>query len=274
MRILVISDIHGNFKESILQIAAENDLTLCLGDLGLDSEAEEEGLAFIRSLASRCRLLMIPGNCDEGCLQATLAENPQISLHKRIKEVEGYSFAGYGGAEDTASYIRRIRSCLLSGAQPYTETTLRQAEKSQWLQQFLEAIGVSIHGGHIDVTPEAPEMLEQWAPLRSPCEFQDFMIREFLVTEATHSDIWVLHVPPFGFPGSERICGLSTGSKSVLDAITAVQPRLAISGHIHRAGRWVLGRTTCISAPAMEDNLALLVRIDEAEVSSEVVNIG
>lgn len=273
MKLLVISDIHGNFTDAVLRLVSESDLTLCLGDLGPQTGTSDESFVFIKQIASVGRFLMIPGNCDEGCLQTFLAENNTISLNGRVLHIGGHSFAGYGGSPSTVSYVRAVRSRFISGTEASIGASLLQGEKSQGMRKFLQTFGIAITEGGFVVNPETPELLESWSALHSPCEFQESHAWEFLTTKAAHSDIWILHVPPFGFPGSERIGGVSIGSRGVLDAITAVQPLLTISGHIHRAGRWTLGRTSCLSAPAMEDNLALIVRVEETHVSSEVVAI-
>lgn len=67
---------------------------------------------------------------------------------------------------------------------------------------------------------------------------------EVLLDTCGSADIMVLHSPPKGI-GDETSQGLSVGSTAIRDAITRVQPRLAVCGHIHdswgQSGR--IGRT-------------------------------
>ena len=55
---------------------------------------------------------------------------------------------------------------------------------------------------------------------------------ETLLAPCDAADIMLLHSPPKGI-ADETSDGLSVGSTAILDAITRIQPRLALCGHIH-----------------------------------------
>jgi Icc-related predicted phosphoesterase len=271
---LVVSDIHGNLTDSIMDYASSFDLIVCLGDLDNSGEIKEECFEFILKLASAAKFLMVPGNCDTHCLQTFLNENEEISIHQAVKEFDSYTFSGYGGTIDAASYVRASRTHFLSCSEAFLDSIPAHLDNSPWLQEFFETIGVEIEEGRLKAIPETPELVKKWEKLRSSCEFHDDEIRNFFIKHAEGSDIWILHTPPFGFPGSQRMGGLSIGSRGILDAITALQPMLTISGHIHQAGKWKLGKTLCLSAPAMKDNLALSITIDSRRnITDETIEL-
>lgn len=55
---------------------------------------------------------------------------------------------------------------------------------------------------------------------------------ETMLDTCEAADILVLHSPPKGI-GDETSNGLSVGSIAIRDAITRIQPKLAVCGHIH-----------------------------------------
>lgn len=270
----MLSDIHGNFTDSIMDHEPSSDLIICLGDLDNTEEMTEECLEFILRLASESNFLMVPGNCDANCLQTFLNKNEAISIHQSNREFHGYTLSGYGGTIDAISHARNARAYFLSGSEALIDSISAHLKNSQWVNSFLDTIGIEVEERSLKAIPETPELIEKWEALRSSCEFQEDEIRNFFITNPNKPDIWILHTPPFGFPGSERLGGLSIGSRGILDAITAMQPLLTISGHIHQAGKWELGKTLCLSAPAMKDNLAMLVTIDAKQnISHEIIEL-
>ncbi|NIZ12448.1 metallophosphoesterase [Phaeobacter sp. HF9A] len=60
------------------------------------------------------------------------------------------------------------------------------------------------------------------------------------------ADILITHSPPRG-AGDVTSAGLSIGSKSIRDAISQVQPKLAVYGHVHDCWgyRGQIGATSC-----------------------------
>jgi len=55
---------------------------------------------------------------------------------------------------------------------------------------------------------------------------------EALLAPCTAADILILHAPPKGM-ADETSDGLSVGSTAIRDAISRIQPKLAVCGHIH-----------------------------------------
>ncbi len=270
----MVSDIHGNFTDSIMEYASSSDLIVCLGDLINSGDYNEECFEFIHRLASETRFLMVPGNCDTDCFQTFLNKNDEISIHRDVKDFNGHTFAGFGGTIDLISHVRALRAYFLSDSEGLLDPISSNLGNSSTLQNLFDIIGLEIKDGCLTAIPETLTLVKKWEKLRPSCEFQDCEIRDFFIKEAASSDIWILHTPPFGFPGSQRLGGFSIGSRGILDAIIALQPMLTISGHIHQTGRWKLGTTLCLSAPAMRNNFAMSITIDSRqEIAFEIIEL-
>ncbi|MFP4654385.1 MAG: metallophosphoesterase [Methanohalobium sp.] len=99
MRILAITDLHGNYSKIIplLQKSGEIDLVLIAGDLtnfGPDEKAEK----LIDMFESP--VLAIPGNCDPKSLLDVL-ERRDINLHNSSRTIGDVTFIGLGGSNPT-----------------------------------------------------------------------------------------------------------------------------------------------------------------------------
>ncbi len=269
-----MSDIHGNFNDSAVEFVSSSDLTLCLGDLGEMGEIREEAYEYVIKLASAGKLLVIPGNCDGACLRTFLTNHVGLSIHQAVVDFWGFVFAGFGGTVDAVTHARAMRAHFLWGSEAFVDSYLTYLENGPWLKGFIDTIGIELEDRKFKAISETPELITKWNTLRSSCEFEEHEIRQFFSEKAVGSDIWIVHTPPFGFPGSERLGGLSIGSRGLLDAICAKQPLLVISGHIHKEGEWQLGRTKCLSAPPLKNNLALSIEIDSTQrISSKTVEL-
>ncbi|MBN2231120.1 MAG: metallophosphoesterase [Candidatus Thorarchaeota archaeon] len=274
MKITAISDIHGNFNDSVVDLVKASDITLCLGDLVEFGEITTKAFDFLLQLKSAGKFLMIPGNCDTDCLSSFLEYHDGLNIHKKTVDYSGFSFAGFGGFVDAITYSRAMRAHFLSGTETFIESTLAQIEGSSWIKDFMQTLGLRFEGKKLVASPESDDLILGWDKFRSSCEFEENEIYDFFVLNASDCDIWLSHTPPFGFPGSERMGGFSIGSKGLLNAVVARQPQFVISGHIHCGGVWQLGKTICFSVPPMSENYALILNIDtDSTLTHEVIRI-
>lgn len=103
MRILAISDTHGNFSriESILSRAGEVDAILVAGDItnfGPDGKAKE----LLDVLAASCkRVMVVPGNCDPRSVLHVIQNSDVNSLHGSALTLNDITFIGLGGSNPT-----------------------------------------------------------------------------------------------------------------------------------------------------------------------------
>ncbi|TFG32022.1 hypothetical protein EU528_04565 [Candidatus Thorarchaeota archaeon] len=274
MEISVISDLHGNFNESVFDILKSSDIIICLGDLDKPGQINKKAFDFLLRIESIGRLLIIPGNCDTDCLSSFLNYHVDTNIHKRLVDCSGFSIAGFGGSVDAITYARAMRAHFLSGTENFIDSTLAQIEVSTWLRDFMQILGLGFEGKKIVASPESCDLILNWEKLRSSCEFEENEIYDFFSLKASDCNIWLSHTPPFGFPGSERMGGYSIGSRGLLNAIVASQPQLVLSGHIHCGGVWQLGKTLCLSVPPMSENYALILNIDTDSIPThEVIRI-
>lgn len=99
MRLLVVSDIHGNAAalKGCAEEAASADLLLCVGDLthfgGVP--AARNVLAALRELHSNVRT--VAGNCDNREIESYLQEEG-VLLTAEVEEFQGVQLAGMSGA--------------------------------------------------------------------------------------------------------------------------------------------------------------------------------
>jgi Icc-related predicted phosphoesterase len=62
-------------------------------------------------------------------------------------------------------------------------------------------------------------------------------------------DVLITHGPPFGILDTAPVSGLHEGCRELLDAVTRVQPKLHVFGHIHTAyGIFRTEHTTFVNA--------------------------
>lgn len=108
MRILVVADIHGDFRalESALETIKKEraDLVICPGDFtdmfGTPTEFSQLDIAALvlqKLLVLNKPLLCVPGNQDPYEILELLKEY-KANLHNKAKKIRGTSFIGWGGA--------------------------------------------------------------------------------------------------------------------------------------------------------------------------------
>ncbi len=108
MKILVLSDIHGNISmvekivETVNQIVDKVDLIIISGDIthfgGLDETLNI--LKVLNGLESE-RIFFIPGNCDSPALDKFKNDTQTFNIHMKVLEYLGYVFLGLGGSSKT-----------------------------------------------------------------------------------------------------------------------------------------------------------------------------
>lgn len=165
MRLLALSDLHGNYShvESILDKAGNFDAVLIAGDI-TNFGPDEHALELLRMLTEP--VLAVPGNCDNPSLLKILEENA-ICLHNSLYTMHGFTFAGLGGSNPTpfntpfelsekkiGEYVGKLlaglkgRAVLLSHAPPLntTDRVARGNVGSEALARFLGRVDLVVCG--------------------------------------------------------------------------------------------------------------------------------
>lgn len=145
-------------------------------------------------------------------------------------------------------------------------------EFRQWLERLPARKIIGVAGNHDLIFEHAPELVPTnlpWTYLQDSgtvCEdikiwgtpwqpwFFDWafngspeQLHRIWAMIPDDTNILVVHGPPFGFGDAvpERIGVRRTGCPHLLERIQAIQPRLAVFGHIHEGrGQWQIGGTT------------------------------
>ncbi len=102
MKILAVSDLHGNVKPLINYLRDNrSDLIIIAGDITHFGPAElaEDILKEVSSF--QIPVLAIPGNCDPESLHINIDNSPAINLHARSLVVKDIGFSGFGGSNPT-----------------------------------------------------------------------------------------------------------------------------------------------------------------------------
>ena len=100
MRILAISDLHGEYSkmEKIIDTAGDFDIAMIAGDLthfGPDAKVKELMEMFDKPV------LAIPGNCDQKSIIKALDTSKAINLHGKLEQIGKIRFIGLGGSNFT-----------------------------------------------------------------------------------------------------------------------------------------------------------------------------
>lgn len=103
MKILVISDVHGEENDNLINYLKENKIELVLisGDL-----TNFGPLSFVEGFISKiddcgCDVIAIPGNCDPAGICNAINESDGICLHNSIIGYEDAVLFGFGGSNPT-----------------------------------------------------------------------------------------------------------------------------------------------------------------------------
>jgi len=101
MRLLAISDTHGNFSQvtHILEKAGEVDAILVAGDItnfGPEEKAKE-----LFDLITEKTVLAVPGNCDPKGVLEVIEASGAVNLHNSSFKLGDVTFIGLGGSNPT-----------------------------------------------------------------------------------------------------------------------------------------------------------------------------
>jgi len=102
MRILAVSDLHGDVKPIITYLNDNKvDLIIIAGDITHFGPAElaEDILNELSSF--QIPVLAIPGNCDPESLHINIDKSPAINLHARNLVIKNIGLCGFGGSNPT-----------------------------------------------------------------------------------------------------------------------------------------------------------------------------
>lgn len=100
MRILAISDTHGNFTriQDILEEVGDIDLVLVAGDI-TNFGPDEKALELLDMF--EVPVFAIPGNCDPRTIVDTIEKSSATNLHNRMQVFQNVTFIGMGGSNPT-----------------------------------------------------------------------------------------------------------------------------------------------------------------------------
>lgn len=102
MKILAVSDLHGNIKP-ILHYLKDNkvDLIIIAGDITHFGPAEL-GEDILNEICSfQVPVMAIPGNCDPGSLHINIDNSQAVNLHARGMVIKNIGVCGFGGSNPT-----------------------------------------------------------------------------------------------------------------------------------------------------------------------------
>jgi len=252
-RLLLTSDLHQHTPKwhDLVSVAAREraDFVLVAGDLlpktgGFKSQKEffqQLRKYFTAIKAGSCQVLTYLGNDDFHVLEPLLneleSEGLCINMNGRVFRSSGLVFCGMNKVRDYPFGYKHY--CARDGEQvacpvQFCGQGLTVDEKGNWVQlknleQYLKS---------------KPGIEEELAAVK----------RQLADGEMSHS-IWLIHQPPAGLGFDICADGRTVGSDSVYDFISANQPLLGVSGHIHESpyepgGRWInhVGRTLWVQA--------------------------
>jgi Icc-related predicted phosphoesterase len=104
MKILAVSDIHGTSRGK--EVAFKNseihqpDLVIITGDITQFGPPEDAKM-FLDELGDKVKTLAIPGNCDPFEVPGAVEASKAVNLHANKVEINGITFAGFGGSNET-----------------------------------------------------------------------------------------------------------------------------------------------------------------------------
>lgn len=103
MKILSISDIHGEENENLYKYLKENDIDLVLvsGDITDFGPLEFVGQFFDKLAKCDVDIIAIPGNCDPKGICNAINESGVFCLHNNIIAYGDAILFGYGGSNET-----------------------------------------------------------------------------------------------------------------------------------------------------------------------------
>ncbi len=100
MKILAISDLHGDYSKikKMIERAGDFDLAVIVGDItnfGPNEKVRELTELFDKPV------LAIPGNCDQRSILKALDASKAVNLHGKTEQIGEIRFIGFGGSNPT-----------------------------------------------------------------------------------------------------------------------------------------------------------------------------
>lgn len=240
MRVHVVSDVHGRV-DALARAADGADALVCLGDLVLFLDYDDvTGGIFAELFGPQAATQLIELRGDKRFDEARafararwdeLGRDPREVLTEKVDAQYAALFAAmpepayctYGNVDVPALWARHLRP----GHRVLDGQTVRIGELT-W----------GFVGGGLRT------------PMRTPYEISD---EEYAAKVAAVGavDVLACHIPP-DVPEllyDVRARRLERGSRAVLEAVQATQPRLVLFGHVHNPlrRRTRIGRTECVN---------------------------
>ncbi len=169
MKVLVLSDIHGNVERlgEIIKLIHNKKLELILICGDLTNQGSKEETERVLEKLNGFRVLAVPGNVDTVHVVETLEEKG-MSLHGKVKEIEGFSFVGFGGGSlETPGGFLESEETIKEGLLKLCKGK-RNIVMVTHMPPFGTTIDASRSGGHIG-SLAVKEVVEKVQPLVLLC---------------------------------------------------------------------------------------------------------
>ena len=103
MKILAISDVHGEDNENLYKYLNNNDIDIVIitGDITNFGPLEFVDEFIGKILDCDCEVMAVPGNCDPAGICNAIRESDAICLHNNILSFDNVVLFGYGGSNPT-----------------------------------------------------------------------------------------------------------------------------------------------------------------------------
>jgi Icc-related predicted phosphoesterase len=240
VRVHVVSDVHGR-ADALARAGAGADAVVCLGDLVLflDYDDPRHGI-FAQMFGADAATELIA-----------------LRTARRFDEARVYSQQLWGGVQDPRDAIQQaIRSqyAELFAAMPTPAyATFGNVDVPDLFREYAGAAGVRVLDGEV---VEIGGLRFGFVggglrtPMRTPYEVGD---DEYAAKVAALGEVDVLcsHIPPDVPDLLYDVVArrMERGSRALLEAIRAMQPRWSLFGHVHQplARRVRIGRTECVN---------------------------
>lgn len=103
MKILVISDLHGEIPDFLLEYLDENEINLLIisGDI-TNFGTGDLAIEIINKLADYCgNVFAIPGNCDPAVVLTAIDDSKAVNIHSNNVLLDDILISGFGGSNET-----------------------------------------------------------------------------------------------------------------------------------------------------------------------------
>ncbi|UUX91842.1 metallophosphoesterase family protein [Methanoplanus endosymbiosus] len=97
-KILVLTDLHGNYGKMEAFLGLDPDFVLISGDL-TEMGPVEPAIGMLESIDVPC--FVVPGNCDPKDILEQLEDSSAVSMHGNALDIGNITFVGLGGSNPT-----------------------------------------------------------------------------------------------------------------------------------------------------------------------------